>query len=654
MENIREEYDSILLDILQREQNIQAFLDVMFSFLYRRTDFYRLMFEPTQNYGFPPGAAKQLVLKGFKKFEEMSADFRKHKDAKSKHSISTVEDPSSKEKELNVKNTLTVSEKNNGVHSQSVTSVATHGSANENVTMKEAEEKNQSDDDKDETKQEQKEFQDRPDCYNGADRDLYTWTQTIKDLDVRIKVPKSIRKGKEVKVAIAKQHLKIDIQENGTLKTLIDSDLAWKINPEESTWSLVPGDHIHVSFEKGMERWWENFLVGEKKINLKHIQPEKPMEDLSSEEQMKIQQMMYDQRQKMMGLPTSEEQKYQNMLKQAWNAEGSPFKGQPYDPSVVSQIKMSSDNTEHHKPFRAKKSGKKFQKKLQKNLDKNDENPTKKDKTVPETMNVAKRRNPKAFSIQNPISAERQFRRSQDIREKRIHVPEVDRIPLEPPPVIVALVGPAKVGKSLLMRCLIKNFTRQKLTDIKGPVTVVSGKRRRLTFIECLNDINSMIDVAKVADLVLLLIDAKFGFEMETFEFLNVCQVFGLPRVMGVLTHLDLFKKMNKQLNKRKKQLKHRFWTEIYQGAKLFSMSGLKNGEYLQRDVHNLARFISVMKFKLSTWKTTHPFVIVDRMEDLTEPEQIRLNPLCNRTVCLYGYVRGCPFKSGTPIHIPG
>lgn len=116
---------------------------------------------------------------------------------------------------------------------------------------------------------------------------------------------------------------------------------------------------------------------------------------------------------------------------------------------------------------------------------------------------------------------------------------------------------------------------------------------------------------------------------METFEFLNIAQIYGLPRIMGVLTHMDLYKKMNKQLNKRKKQLKHRFWTEIYQvlsalfihsishrlpqGAKLFLMSGMKNGEYIQRDVHNLARFISVMKFKPSTWKTTHPFIVADR-----------------------------------------
>jgi selenocysteine-specific translation elongation factor len=63
---------------------------------------------------------------------------------------------------------------------------------------------------------------------------------------------------------------------------------------------------------------------------------------------------------------------------------------------------------------------------------------------------------------------------------------------------------------------------------------------------------------------VLLLVDASFGFEMETFEFLNICQVHGFPRIMGVLTHLDSFKD-NKRMRKTKKRLKHRFWTEVYQ-----------------------------------------------------------------------------------------
>lgn len=43
---------------------------------------------------------------------------------------------------------------------------------------------------------------------------------------------------------------------------------------------------------------------------------------------------------------------------------------------------------------------------------------------------------------------------------------------------------------------------------------LLAGKNRRLTIIECPNDLSAMIDVAKVADLVLLMIDGSFGFEM--------------------------------------------------------------------------------------------------------------------------------------------
>jgi len=52
------------------------------------------------------------------------------------------------------------------------------------------------------------------------------------------------------------------------------------------------------------------------------------------------------------------------------------------------------------------------------------------------------------------------------------------------------------------------------MTDIRGPVTVVTGKARRLTIIECPNDLGAMVDVAKIADLVLLMIDGSFGLEM--------------------------------------------------------------------------------------------------------------------------------------------
>ena len=91
--------------------------------------------------------------------------------------------------------------------------------------------------------------------------------------------------------------------------------------------------------------------------------------------------------------------------------------------------------------------------------------------------------------------------------------------------------------------------------------------------------------MAKVADLVLLLVDASFGFEMETFEFLNMLQVSGFPKVMGVLTHLDKLRD-SKSLQRAKKRIKNRFWTEIYQGAKLFYLSGIVHGKVSECEIH--------------------------------------------------------------------
>ncbi len=74
------------------------------------------------------------------------------------------------------------------------------------------------------------------------------------------------------------------------------------------------------------------------------------------------------------------------------------------------------------------------------------------------------------------VRAARAVRRNLDRDSKRQHVPTVDRTPLEPPPMCVAIVGPPRVGKTLLLQCLLKNYTRQNLTNLRGPITVVSGK----------------------------------------------------------------------------------------------------------------------------------------------------------------------------------
>eukprot|EP00892_Ulva_mutabilis_P007124 jgi/Ulvmu1/4784/UM020_0069.1 len=243
--------------------------------------------------------------------------------------------------------------------------------------------------------------------------------------------------------------------------------------------------------------------------------------------------------------------------------------------------------------------------------------------------------------------------RTAEREQRRLHVPVVDNSTEEPPPLLVAVHGPPGVGKTTLIRCLIKHYTRQSVGELRGPVTVVSSKKRRLTFVECPTDICGMIDVAKAADVVLLLIDGEFGFEMETFEFLMLLQQHGMPKVIGVLNHLDGFKD-NKKLKKVKKELKTRFDVEVSHGAKLFYLSGIRHGKYLKREVLNLARFISTARTRPINWRLAHPYLLADRFEDITNKEVVRKNPRCDRTVVLFGYLRGCNLRLGQRVHIAG
>ncbi|GAA5955257.1 hypothetical protein JCM3765_003261 [Sporobolomyces pararoseus] len=281
-----------------------------------------------------------------------------------------------------------------------------------------------------------------------------------------------------------------------------------------------------------------------------------------------------------------------------------------------------------------------------------------------------KGKNPKAFAPASFRRAEKQARRNVEKDQTRLHVPAVDRtfggtagqggknVETEVPPVIVAIMGPSGVGKTTLIRSLVRRFTKNTMVDIKGPVTIVSGKHRRLTLIEVPNDLGAMVDAAKVADLVLLMIDGSFGFEMETFEALSALSSHGLPKIISVLTHLDLVKSPA-ALKAQKKRLKNRFWTEVYDGAKMFYLSGVMNGRYPDREILNLTRFISVAKFRPLTFRNTHSYFLTDRFEDITSRETIRKDPKADRTIAVFGYLRGVPLRPPGPtnsvrVHIPG
>ncbi|KAI3934414.1 hypothetical protein MKW92_027508 [Papaver armeniacum] len=226
-----------------------------------------------------------------------------------------------------------------------------------------------------------------------------------------------------------------------------------------------------------------------------------------------------------------------------------------------------------------------------------------------------------------------------------------------PPPFLVVVQGPPNVGKSLLIKSLVKYFAPAEGTTnvTQGPITTIltGDKRRRLQFVECPDDIDAMIDAAKYADLVLLLVDANYGFEAETFEFLNLLRAHGLPKVAGVLTHVDEIEDEQEQ-NKTKERVEDHFRTEIYQPAYVYNLSGLQHDLYNMQDIQVLAEHILMLQLHLSSRRAAHPYMLVERFEDVTPPRKVRKDANCNRNISLYGYLRGCDIKSGAKVHIAG
>jgi len=151
-----------------------------------------------------------------------------------------------------------------------------------------------------------------PNIGNGSKTDKYEWRQTLEDLDIRVPVPENA-KSKNLTVEIKKTHLKVGVKGQ---PLLIDGDFHKQTHASESLWILEDGCVV-ITLSKVTPEWWNRLVVGEEEINTQKINPENSkLEDLDGETRQAVEKMMFDQRQKQMGLPSIEDQKKKDQLKQ--------------------------------------------------------------------------------------------------------------------------------------------------------------------------------------------------------------------------------------------------------------------------------------------------------------------------------------------------
>ncbi|XP_041826810.1 nudC domain-containing protein 3 isoform X2 [Melanotaenia boesemani] len=337
-----EMYDNALLGILQHVGNIQDFLQIYFGFLYRKTDFYRLLSSPDDKMGFPPGVAEKMVLKTFKLFEKLAEHERERalselqKREESKHvpaAIQELEVTSEACREMEEQSSTEAAQMES---SSSDTGDASDPAASE-VSASSSNPATQADQaaaSATPAAASQELFQSDPDSYNGAVRENYSWSQDYTDLEVRVFVPKNVIKGRQVSVSLQTGSVRVCVRDGPEEKTLLEGEFTHKINTENSLWSLEPGKCVVLSLSKTSEVWWNAVLKGEKEIDVNQINRERSMATVDEDEHAVLDRLTFDYHQKLQGKPQSHEMKVHDMLKKGWDAEGSPFKGQQFDPSM--------------------------------------------------------------------------------------------------------------------------------------------------------------------------------------------------------------------------------------------------------------------------------------------------------------------------------
>jgi len=317
-----EKFDGLYMNVAQSARGIEPLLDTLFSFLRRKTDFF----------SGPPGSDGDTTESAIAKVNDV---LNKHRDIFLKEKEKNQAKEIKKKKIEMEKERKKEAKKANKKEVEDVIEIGDDGFDISTPTSKpvakpiskpvskpvskpatkstlDTAEKDEGDviEDKDEDKEEDDDSPPPP-GNGGTVPGKYVWTQTLSEINLLSPLPPNTR-GRDMIVSIQKKSLKISLKNQ---EPIVNAKLSHTIIMDDSFWTIEDGNLSIILQKSNQMEWWDCVCVGDPKINTKKVEPENSkLNDLDGEMRQTVEKMMFDQRQKALGLPSSDEQKKHDLL----------------------------------------------------------------------------------------------------------------------------------------------------------------------------------------------------------------------------------------------------------------------------------------------------------------------------------------------------
>eukprot|EP00937_MAST-01D_sp_MAST-1D-sp2_P006509 g6509.t1 len=370
-------FDDLFLNLAAQHNGIEGLLQTFFSFLHRKTDFYVVANKNNGKMGFPAGVAERILLRSFhslpmKDIDAVSRGMEKAQARESKEADRKAATAKAARAKAKAKKEAKAKAEKSGSSGGSTASsgaalpralapgkdgafdvsgagdsltaavasaptspaassasapaaTATAGAAAADAPLPPQQQEQQLHPDAavrirytDEGKQ--------VPIGNGGVTANYWWTQTLYETTVYVDVPAGTR-ARDLDVDIKPRRLCVALKggsEAGNGR-YIDGALPERVRCDECYWNLESNRQVVVVLQKVVETWWRSVVEGDAEIDCTKVDSTMKIDEYDDETQGAIRKIMFDQKQKALGLPTSDQLQADEILERAKSLPGSPF-----------------------------------------------------------------------------------------------------------------------------------------------------------------------------------------------------------------------------------------------------------------------------------------------------------------------------------------